>query len=196
MDTFPADPKKIRAKISSYKRKLQKEKEEFGFISDGYGKRFLIGTLYLLSGDLPGALEYYQWYEKEFPDCSGEPLHDLSWALALFLSGDRPQARKHLIDALFLNLHIASLVLQTSDPYPDFYHGGCSGLYYIEGDLYTDAVERLWNEKAVEWFKSIYFEKRVQDGIKQFIEYWEAWERREKVDHDGMKSLLTGLKFE
>lgn len=52
MYQFPQEPKKIRAQITRYERELRKEKKKFGFISDGYGKRYLLGPLYMLSGDL------------------------------------------------------------------------------------------------------------------------------------------------
>lgn len=42
MSFFPTDPKKIRARIRSYERKLQKELDETGMIHDGYGKRYLL----------------------------------------------------------------------------------------------------------------------------------------------------------
>jgi hypothetical protein len=36
---FPNEPKKIRARIRRYERKLRKEYEATGFYGDGYGKR-------------------------------------------------------------------------------------------------------------------------------------------------------------
>ena len=47
MSLFPDNPKKIRARIRSYERSLRKEREEHGFINEGYGKRYLLGPLYM-----------------------------------------------------------------------------------------------------------------------------------------------------
>ena len=68
MSQFPQDPKKIRARITRYRRALRKEQEAHGFIHDGYGKRYLLGPLYLLVGDVEGALQAYEWFDETFPD--------------------------------------------------------------------------------------------------------------------------------
>ncbi len=57
MYTFPEDPKKLRTRIRSYERKLEKEKEEFNYCRDGSGKRYLLGPLYMLMGDIDGAIK-------------------------------------------------------------------------------------------------------------------------------------------
>lgn len=51
MSIFPPTPQKIRARIRSYERSMRKEQEEFDSINDGYGKRYLLGALYLKLGD-------------------------------------------------------------------------------------------------------------------------------------------------
>ena len=50
------DKQKIRARLRSYERKLQKEKEQYGFYRDGAGKRYQVGPHYMLLGDNEGAL--------------------------------------------------------------------------------------------------------------------------------------------
>jgi hypothetical protein len=59
MDLFPKDPTKIRARIRRYERALRKEHDETGYYSDGYGKRYWLGPLYLLMDDLEGALQSF-----------------------------------------------------------------------------------------------------------------------------------------
>lgn len=72
MSDIPDDPKRIRERIRRYERGLQKEKQTFGSYNDGAGKRYFIGPLYLLLGDLEGALKAFQWFDKTFPDDTGE----------------------------------------------------------------------------------------------------------------------------
>ncbi len=67
-DLFPTDPKRIRR----YERALKKELGA-GNDGDGYGKRFLLGPLYMLIGDVDGALASFDWYEEAYPDNGGEP---------------------------------------------------------------------------------------------------------------------------
>ena len=46
-ELFPTDPKRIRERIRRYERALKKELEA-GYGGDGYGKRYLLGPLYML----------------------------------------------------------------------------------------------------------------------------------------------------
>jgi hypothetical protein len=53
---FPTDRKKIRERIRGYERALERELKS-GYGDDGYGKRFLLGPLYMLRiDDIDGAL--------------------------------------------------------------------------------------------------------------------------------------------
>jgi hypothetical protein len=61
---FPTDPKKIRSRIRSYERSLKKEYDLHRAYDDSAGKRYLLGSLYLLLGDIDGALKHYTWFEK------------------------------------------------------------------------------------------------------------------------------------
>jgi len=67
---------------------LKKELDE-GYGGDGYGKRYLLGPLYMLMGDIDGALVSFDWYEAAYPDDGGEPYQYLTWALALFRGSRR-----------------------------------------------------------------------------------------------------------
>ena len=66
-EVYPTDPKRIKERIRRYERTFQQEQRR-GVIDDGYGKRFLLGPLYMLLGDVPGALASFDWYERTFPD--------------------------------------------------------------------------------------------------------------------------------
>jgi hypothetical protein len=48
-EPFPTDPKRIRDRIRRYERALKKELEA-GYGGDGYGKRYLLGPLYMFDG--------------------------------------------------------------------------------------------------------------------------------------------------
>jgi len=82
-DLFPTDPKHIRERIRRYERALKRELEE-RYGGGGYGKRFLLGPLYMLMGDVNGALASFDWYEGAYPDDGGDPYQYLTWSLALF----------------------------------------------------------------------------------------------------------------
>ncbi len=65
MSGLNQDTRKIRSRLRSYERKLQKEKKEHGFYRDGAGKRYQVGPDYMLLGDDDGALAAFQWFERE-----------------------------------------------------------------------------------------------------------------------------------
>ncbi len=77
------EEQRIRSRLRSYERKLQKEKKQYGFYRDGAGKRYQVGPHYMLLDDNDGALAAFQWFEKEFPDEVGKPDFFLCWSLAL-----------------------------------------------------------------------------------------------------------------
>jgi hypothetical protein len=98
-------------RIRRYERVLQRESRSAGLISDGYGKRYLLGPLYLLAGDVAGALRSYEWYEREFPDDCGDPMQYLCWSLALYWGGDKESARKKLSQTMLQNLYLMPYLL-------------------------------------------------------------------------------------
>ncbi|MCG8587019.1 MAG: hypothetical protein MI757_20120, partial [Pirellulales bacterium] len=102
-DIFPSTPTAIRTRIRSHERKLQKELYT-GYGGDGYGKRFLLGPLYMLLGDVDGALASFDWYEKAFPDDGGEPYQYLTWSLTLYRKELRDEAANKLYQTMLENL--------------------------------------------------------------------------------------------
>jgi tetratricopeptide (TPR) repeat protein len=101
-DLFPTEPRRIRDRIRRYERALQSELDT-GYGRDGYGKRYLLGPLYMLLGDVDGALASFDWYVDAFPDDGGEPYQYLTWALALFRGGRRPEAVHTLCHTMLQN---------------------------------------------------------------------------------------------
>ena len=84
---------------------MQKERRMHGFISDGYGKRYLIFWLYFVLGDTKGANAYLRWYEKTFSDDIGEPIQKLCTAILLHRSGKLHKAKYYLAELMLSNLY-------------------------------------------------------------------------------------------
>lgn len=81
------EQKKYRDRANRARRELLKEKEKFGAISDGSGKRYRVCVYFVLSGAPEKAVEFMDWFEKEFPDDVGEPAFLLYAALAYYRVG-------------------------------------------------------------------------------------------------------------
>src|SRR6056297_868358 len=108
MFTFPDTEKKLKNRITKYKKELQKEKDLTGYINDGFGKRYLLFCFYFVLGDFDNADEYFEWYKREFSDDIGDPIQQLCWALSLNRMGKDKEAKYRL----------ANLCFQTFTSYP------------------------------------------------------------------------------
>ena len=152
-DLFPTDPKRIRERIRRYERTLKKELES-GYGGDGYGKRFLLGPLYMLMGDVDGALASFDWYEKAYPNDGGEPYQYLTWALALFRGDRRQEAFNKLYQTMLENLYLVPFLLGRNPQPLDIWHG--SNLGWIE---YAVEIPRellsLWDDVALQWAREV-----------------------------------------
>ena len=155
MSQFPKEPKKTRARITRYERELRKERDKFGYIGDGYGKRYLLGPLYLLMDDVEGAVRSYEWFEETFPDDIGEPVHFLCWSLALYRSGDTAQAAQRLRQTMLSNLYLIPHLLGREQDELDIWHGTNyeqkGFLEYVPPEIWA-----LWDATALLWAEKIY----------------------------------------
>ncbi len=166
-DFFPTDPKRIRERIRRYERALKRELEA-GYGGDGYGKRYLLGPLYMLLGDVDGALASFDWYVDAYPDDGGEPYQYLTWALALFRGDCRQEALNKLYQTMLENLYLVPFLLgQNPQPF-DVWHG--SNLEWIE---YAVAVPQellsLWDEVALQWAREVSEHPAVAQRVARYV---------------------------
>jgi tetratricopeptide (TPR) repeat protein len=172
MSQFPKDPSKIRARIRRYERSMRKEYETHGSIHDGYGKRYLLGILYLLMDDWDGALAAFQWYERMFPDDVGEPFHFLSWALALYHAGQLEEAALRLRQAMLSNLYMIPRLLGIEQEELDLRYGSMEAekdyLAYAAPEIWT-----LWDDEARAWARRMYECDDFQRVRERYIEIHE-----------------------
>ncbi len=155
MFIFPETEKKLKARISSYRSALNKEKKEYDFISDGSGKRYVLFSLYLVLNDSKKSESYFNWYQEEFSDDVGEPIQILCWSLGLLRMNKPVAARYKLAELMLANLYLIPYVLgQTLEQeYDIWYSSNFHNLDYIYdlpeevSDVITDN-ERAWMNEA------------------------------------------------
>ena len=163
------DKQKIRSRLRSYERKLQKEKKEHGFYRDGGGKRYQIGPHYMLLGDNEGALDAFQWFEREFSDDVGEPGHLLCWSLALHRAGNEIGSAKKLRQTMFSNLYLVPRLLGSPLTELDIWHGSSDAEpAYVE--YVHEAYFALWTEAEREWASGLYQSPGFQSVRERYIE--------------------------
>lgn len=169
MDQFPDDPKKIKARIKSYERSLRKELAISSFIGDGYGKRYLLGPLYMLLGDVEGAIKSYEWFENNYPDDIGEPLQYITWTLALYRNGDMQAASDKLIQTMLMNLYMVPYMIGPKPKELDIWHGSnYAELEYIE--YLPVEVFHLWHFEELDWARKLYHSPRFEKIRDRYIE--------------------------
>lgn len=172
MYQFPKEPKRIAERIKRYERGLRKEHEKFGFISDGSGKRYLLGPLYMLLGDTAGAVRSFEWFERTFPDDMGEPFQYLCWTLALYRSDDIGGATRKLLRAILSNLYLVPHLLGMPQDRLDVWHGSNwaerSYLQYAPPEIFG-----LWDHQALGWAKETYQSPRFRQVRARYIEIHE-----------------------
>jgi hypothetical protein len=168
-DIFPKEKKKIIERINRYERSLKTEKRKFGSFDDGYGKRYLLGPLYILAGDLDGAIKHYKWFEKNFDDDSGEPIHRLCWVLAFYRSRNTEEARKSLMRVMLINLYIIPKLIGIEQKKIKGWYG-CNWEWkeYLEG--IPQEIWKLWNSEEISWAKDLYFSESFTNMRNRYIE--------------------------
>ncbi len=166
-DLFPTDPKRIRERIRRYERALKRELET-GYGGDGYGKRFLLGPLYMLLGDVDGALASFDWYVEAYPDGGGEPYQYLTWALALFRGGRREEAFNKLYQTMLENLYLVPFLLGRNPQPLDIWHG--SNWEWMEYAVeIPHELLSLWDDVALQWAREVSEHPTVVAKVARYV---------------------------
>jgi hypothetical protein len=192
---FPTDPKKIRDTIRLYERAFR-----VLHYDDGPGKRFLLGPLYLLMGDTPGALRSYEWYEKTFPDDIPESFNHLCWVLTLLRSEKMDLAKLKLRELIFENLYMVPVFLGENPKQHPFKHASnWSELSHIvEGP--TDEIFSLWNDSEQSWIREQWENPKLSNDIRSYIALYKildatmGHEERGKILNE-LRILASGLQL-
>ena len=163
------EEQKIRSRLRSYERKLQKEKKEYGFYRDGAGKRYQVGPHYMLLDDNDGALGAFQWFDTEFPDDVGVPDHFLCWSLALHRAGNEIGAAKKLRQTMFSNLYLVPRLLGSPIAELDIWHGS-SDAEPSYAEYVPEAYLQLWTEAERDWAAGLYYSPGFRSARERFIE--------------------------
>jgi hypothetical protein len=194
MLTFPDTPEKLRKKIATCRRKLQKQQEKFGSIYDSAGDRLWLFWYYLVLDDRKVFGDYMTWYEAEFPDDAGESLQLLCWAIGLRRLGQTDNARRRLADAIFANLYLIPFVLDRPFTRHDMRHGSNfqepEHLTYLPIEVFgaITAEERAW---IAEEFDSSLF----SDARERYIAiYKELQNTRDLAKRSRLVDEARGLR--
>jgi hypothetical protein len=101
---------RIKDNIKKYRARLASEKRRFGGYFDSGGIRYEIPELYLQLGDFKGALSYFIWFMREFPDDIGMPYFNLFWSCALYQNKRTSDATRLAYKTAFSNTYLLDLI--------------------------------------------------------------------------------------
>ena len=103
----PKQEERIKLKIKKLKSALAADKRFWhGFHHDGRGLRYAIPQLYIQLQDYTGAMRYFIWFSKNFPDdaCYTEFLFE--WTLVLFYKGKTKEAEGKAWESFCSNVSV------------------------------------------------------------------------------------------
>ena len=98
---------RIRQKIKKLKLALAADKRFWGgYHHDSRGLRYAIPQLYIQLQDYTGAMRYFTWFNKNFPDDAGSTELLFEWALVLFYKRKTKEAEEKAWDSFCSNVSV------------------------------------------------------------------------------------------
>lgn len=174
------EQKRYRDRANRARRGLLKEREKFGTISDGSGKRYRVCVYFVLSGAPEKAVDFMEWFEQEFSDDMGEPAFFLFAALAYHRVGLSGQARSYLLDAMISNIYMLPYLFSQPLPRQDIWHAS----NWSEPD-YIWEIEEFLEEPTTqdrEWFKNQFEDEIFSKLRSKYVETYRLLQHENKVD--------------
>lgn len=169
-----------RDRANRARRALFKEKEKFGSISDGSGKRYRVCVYFVLCGAPEKATEFLEWFEQEFADDAGEPVFFLYAALAHHRAGSPGKARRYLLDAMVSNIYLLPYLFSRPLPRQDMWHSSNWAL-----PDYIEEIEELLEEPTSQerqWLKAQYEDEVFTNMRNKYIETFRALQHARDFD--------------
>lgn len=164
--TIPKTAKGISNRISKIRSQLSAFKREYGCHDDSGGARYYLFYLYFLLGDNRRSSEYLRWFEKEFPDDSGEPFALLCWALILHRMGKDGDVI--LARTMLSNTYLIPYLLGETLP-EEIPHSSneelASFLEYM-----PERVREAITKDDLDWMRERYQTDKFQKVLKRHIE--------------------------
>ena len=113
---------RIKDRITGIKKDLAADKRKWGgYYDDSRGLRYAPPELYLKIKDYKGALRYFNWFEKNFPDDIGFPGFLFEYTLTLFKNKKIEKAENKVLETFISNPYLIDYFLdkELTDYYPD-----------------------------------------------------------------------------
>jgi hypothetical protein len=177
---------RIRDKISKIKKALSDDKKFWGgYYHDGQGLRYLLPELFLKLKDYKGAMNYFRWFTKTFPDDSGFPLFLFEWTITLFKTGKIKDAEKKALQTFIANTYLIDKFLGKELLNFDKYEGSNWEFVELLNEVpYSHEQEEL--QDFVDWLNQFVTSDKFYKIANEFIEI----SKQLKIEPVGKKRSL------
>jgi hypothetical protein len=93
-------------KIKNLRAALAYEKSRVGFYDDGRGLRYLVIRECLKINDYKSGLNFFKWFNKNFPDDIGYPVFLFECLIVLFMNGKVKEAEVMALKVFYGNTYL------------------------------------------------------------------------------------------
>lgn len=159
----PKQKERIQQKIKKIKSALAADKRFWhGFHHDGRGLRYAIPQLYLQLQDYAGAMRYFTWFNKNFPEdaCSTEFLFE--WTLVLFYKRKTKEAEEKAWESFCSNVSV----------FDKFF-----------GRAITPLDESDQSDHEANYIDNYFKYSAIQPELADFADWLNEFEQTEKFKH-------------
>ena len=159
---------RIQKKIKFLRARLTDEKRKFGGYDDSRGIRYIIPELYMQIMDFRGAMYYFKWFSKSFPDDIGFPEFNLFWSITLFHNNKIDAAIQKLYETTFSNTYLIDLIFGRNPETIDKSElMGSESLKYAK-EIYQDCVNLMTLEFQT-WLSYISDTDDFKTNLNKFV---------------------------
>ncbi|TAL71320.1 MAG: hypothetical protein EPN88_05750 [Bacteroidetes bacterium] len=159
---------RIKKSIKFYRARLAAEKRMHGDYDDSAGLRYIIPELYFQIRDYKGALVYFRWFSKAFPDDTGFPVLNLFWSAAFFENNKIPQAINKAYETAFSNTYLLDLINGKDPVQLDKSEAiGFENLEYAK-QVYKDCIQLITLEFQI-WISNLSEFDDFKANLNEFI---------------------------
>jgi len=165
----PLQIQRTQAKIVAIRKALADEKRRYGGYDDSRGMRYAPPELYVKIQDFKGALVYYRWFDKNFPDDSGEPIFLFYWSLTLFKNNKLKEAELKAIKTFCTNTYLIDQYLgRPLHPFDVIQNAEWHKLQAVEA--FPTAAQRQGFPDFTEWLLQFVQSERYQAITKEYLD--------------------------
>ncbi|MBK9729670.1 MAG: hypothetical protein IPO86_16330 [Saprospiraceae bacterium] len=188
---------RVRNKIDKYRKALAADKKLWGgFYHDGQGIRYVIPGQFLKIKDYKGCFRYFNWFKKNFPDDSCDPIILFEWTFTLYKCGKLVDAEKNAHRTFFSNPYLFDKFLAKE---PLHLNNNESSSWELESLVQYFSYTNKDTEFSDfgEWVETILQSRIFLDKVNEFVEL----ERQLKIEPVGKRrteivNRLSRLKYE